>query len=170
MLSIEISGNKRDYYDIDDPFFIDLFPKIKAHTITAMVGAEPTWALYKSIEYIVNNKIPGDIVECGVWNGGSMLLAAMALIYAIIVGNMAGEYTSRSGPVSLWLAGAAFAPHSTASVIRLRSEGTLDAQVGPVTASATSRSPGRHSGFKPAATPVTMASDGASCVVNSRRI
>src|SRR5665647_2205676 len=81
MLSIELDGRTIEYTDIDDPFFIDLFPKFKNHTITAMGGAEPTWALYKSVEYIVKNKIPGDIVECGVWNGGSMLLAAMALIH-----------------------------------------------------------------------------------------
>lgn len=37
-------------------------------------------------------------------------LAALALIYAVIVGNMAGEFTSRAGPVSLWLAGASFVP------------------------------------------------------------
>lgn len=40
---------------------------------------EAAWALYRSIEYIVRNRIPGDIVECGVWSGGSMLLAALAL-------------------------------------------------------------------------------------------
>ena len=81
MLSIELDGRKIDYPDIDDPFFIDLFPKIKDHTITAMLGAEAPWALYKSVEHVVRNNIPGDIVECGVWNGGSMLLAAMALIH-----------------------------------------------------------------------------------------
>jgi hypothetical protein len=35
--------------------------------------------LYQAIEYVVRNHIPGDIVECGVWSGGSMLLAALAL-------------------------------------------------------------------------------------------
>jgi O-methyltransferase len=81
MLSIELDGRTIEYNDIDDPFFIELFPKLKTHTLTAMGGPEPTWALYKSVEYIVKNKIPGDIVECGVWNGGSMLLVALALIH-----------------------------------------------------------------------------------------
>ena len=81
MLKVEVDGVTKSYHDIDDPFFIETFPKIKDHTITAMGGAEPTWALYKSIQYIVKNDIPGDIVECGVWNGGSILLAAMALIH-----------------------------------------------------------------------------------------
>ena len=81
MLSIERDGQTKNYGDIDDPFFIALFPKIEKHTLTTMVGPESTWALYKSVEYIVKNNIPGDIVECGVWNGGSMLLVAMALIH-----------------------------------------------------------------------------------------
>jgi hypothetical protein len=79
-LNIEAEGKALTYNDIDDPFFIELFPKIKDYTITAMIGAEGPWALYKSIEYIVKNNIPGDIVECGVWRGGSMILAAMTLI------------------------------------------------------------------------------------------
>ncbi|WP_171033937.1 hypothetical protein [Lichenicoccus roseus] len=53
MLKVEVDGVTKSYHDIDDPFFIETFPKIKDHTITAMGGAEPTWALYKSIEYIV---------------------------------------------------------------------------------------------------------------------
>ena len=61
MLKVEVDGVTKSYHDIDDPFFIETFPKIKDHTITAMGGAEPTWALYKSIEYIVKNDIPGDI-------------------------------------------------------------------------------------------------------------
>ena len=39
----------------------------------------PLWVLYKTIEHIVRHEVPGDIAECGVWNGGSMLLAALAL-------------------------------------------------------------------------------------------
>jgi O-methyltransferase len=67
--------------DITDPFFADLLVKIKPHTLTLSSGPEAAWALYQSIEYIVRNRIPGDIVECGVWSGGSMLLAAHALLH-----------------------------------------------------------------------------------------
>lgn len=34
-----------------------------------MTGPERMWSLLRSIEYIVNNNIDGDIVECGVWKG-----------------------------------------------------------------------------------------------------
>lgn len=77
----EKDGRVVDYYDIDDPFFIEAFAKIEPHSITASLGPVPPWALYKAIEYVVKNNVPGDIVECGVWNGGSMLLAALALIH-----------------------------------------------------------------------------------------
>jgi len=81
MLRAKFGEETKCYHDIDDEFFIALFPLLQRHSITAMEGAEPPWALYKSVEYIVKNNIPGDVVECGVWNGGSMLLAAMALIH-----------------------------------------------------------------------------------------
>ena len=81
MLSTEVNGSVVSFNDIDDPFFIDVFPRIKPHTITSGQGPAPLWALFKSLEYIVRNNIPGDIAECGVWNGGSMLFAAMALIH-----------------------------------------------------------------------------------------
>ncbi len=34
-----------------------------------MTSKERMYALYKSVEYIVNAKISGDFVECGVWKG-----------------------------------------------------------------------------------------------------
>lgn len=33
-----------------------------------------------AVRYISRNRIPGDIVECGVWRGGSMMAAALALL------------------------------------------------------------------------------------------
>lgn len=81
MLNTEVNGSAVTFNDIDDPFFINIFPLVKRHTITSSNGPVPLWMLFKSIEYIVKNKIPGDLAECGVWNGGSMLLAAMSLIH-----------------------------------------------------------------------------------------
>ena len=37
------------------------------------------FALYKSVQYIQEAGIEGDIVECGVWRGGSMMVVAEAL-------------------------------------------------------------------------------------------
>jgi O-methyltransferase len=79
MLKLRLGEQSREYFDISDPFFARLIEAINPHTLTLKAGADAPWALYQAIEYIVRYNIPGDIVECGVWAGGSMLLAAHAL-------------------------------------------------------------------------------------------
>jgi O-methyltransferase len=37
-------------------------------------------SLVESVKFIVKNKIEGDIVECGVWRGGSMMIIASTLL------------------------------------------------------------------------------------------
>jgi hypothetical protein len=39
----------------------------------SMTSLERISSLYDSLEYIKNNKIEGDFVECGVWRGGNIL-------------------------------------------------------------------------------------------------
>ncbi|MGH9856507.1 MAG: TylF/MycF/NovP-related O-methyltransferase [Acidobacteriota bacterium] len=43
-------------------------------------SAERVHALIQAVEYIVQNKVPGDFVECGVWRGGSMMAMAETLL------------------------------------------------------------------------------------------
>jgi len=81
MLVLDTAKGELEYPDISDAFFVELAGKVRPHTRTFGAGVEAPWALYQSIEYIVRNNIPGDIVECGVWSGGSMLLAAHALLH-----------------------------------------------------------------------------------------
>ena len=45
-----------------------------------MTSIERIDALRASVEYIHANSIPGDIVECGVWRGGSMMAVALTLL------------------------------------------------------------------------------------------
>jgi O-methyltransferase len=45
-----------------------------------MTGNDKLFALIQAVRYIVRHEIPGDIVECGVWRGGSMQAAARTLI------------------------------------------------------------------------------------------
>lgn len=45
-----------------------------------MTSEERLVTLSRSIEYLIENNIEGDIVECGVWRGGSMMLVAKKLV------------------------------------------------------------------------------------------
>jgi O-methyltransferase len=65
----------------DDRAYVEIIGKVAAYTMTLNEGLETTYALFQAIKYIVQNKIPGDMVECGVWRGGSMMLIAYALAY-----------------------------------------------------------------------------------------
>ncbi|MBS1735998.1 MAG: class I SAM-dependent methyltransferase [Bacteroidetes bacterium] len=54
-----------------------MISEVKEYTMTS---DERLVALSRAIEYIIKNNLEGDIVECGVWRGGSMMLAAKRLI------------------------------------------------------------------------------------------
>lgn len=64
--------NLRDFNDND----LKLINSVKNFTLTS---PERMLALIESVKYVIKNKIPGDIVECGVWKGGSMMLVAKTL-------------------------------------------------------------------------------------------
>src|SRR5674476_118551 len=50
---------------------------VKNYTMTS---PERMVSLLRAVDYIVNADIKGDIVECGVWYGGSMMLVASKLL------------------------------------------------------------------------------------------
>ena len=63
--------------DIDqDKTFIDIFEKSRAYTMTSK---EIMFSTYQAARYVAQRGIKGDIVECGVWRGGSSLLAALTM-------------------------------------------------------------------------------------------
>lgn len=45
-----------------------------------MTSAQRVVALCEAVEYVCRTEIVGDIVECGVWKGGSMMAVAKTLI------------------------------------------------------------------------------------------
>lgn len=45
-----------------------------------LTGPERLAALIGAVKHVVQHKIPGDIVECGVWRGGSMVVIARTLL------------------------------------------------------------------------------------------
>ena len=54
-----------------------LWDRVKSRTMTSIERID---ALRASVEYIHANSISGDIVECGVWRGGSMMAVALTLL------------------------------------------------------------------------------------------
>lgn len=56
---------------------IKIINSVQPYTMTS---AERIFSLIESVRYVINNKIPGDIVECGVWRGGSMMAIAKTLL------------------------------------------------------------------------------------------
>jgi len=68
----------KKYPEMNDPEFFRIARLVGKHTISDVMAQ---WAFYKAIAYVVQNNIPGDIIECGVWNGGQILLAAHALLH-----------------------------------------------------------------------------------------
>lgn len=54
-----------------------LIARVEPFTMTSL---ERRASLLGAVDHIVKHRIPGDIVECGVWRGGSMMLVALALI------------------------------------------------------------------------------------------
>jgi hypothetical protein len=54
-----------------------IFQQVRPYTMTSF---QRVGALCQSMAYIESNKVAGAVVECGVWKGGSMMAAALALL------------------------------------------------------------------------------------------
>jgi len=59
-----------------ESFHKEIIEKVRPFTMTS---AERLYALIESVKYVVKHDIPGSIVECGVWKGGSMMAVAETL-------------------------------------------------------------------------------------------
>lgn len=59
-----------------EPLHSAVYSKVKPYTMTS---AERIFGLVEAVKYITTNDIQGDIVECGVWKGGSMMCIAEVL-------------------------------------------------------------------------------------------
>jgi O-methyltransferase len=60
-----------------EPQFLEIYSLCSDFTMTSI---ERMYALYKAVEHLSLSKIPGEIVECGVWKGGSCMLVAHTLL------------------------------------------------------------------------------------------
>jgi O-methyltransferase len=60
-----------------EPEFLRHYESCRPYTMTSLARM---YGLYTAVRYAVEEQVPGDIVECGVWRGGSSMLAALTLL------------------------------------------------------------------------------------------
>jgi O-methyltransferase len=60
-----------------DPARVETIERVRPFTVTS---PENVASLCAAVEYLVAHEVPGGIVECGVWKGGSMMAAALTLL------------------------------------------------------------------------------------------
>jgi len=74
---LNLSAEKADHADITDDGFWSIVPKV--HDFTEL-PVSILYNLYSAIRYIISAGIQGDIVECGVHMGGSVMAAEHVLL------------------------------------------------------------------------------------------
>lgn len=70
------TSNRDQYPDIEDW----AWEIIQVASPLTMTSPERVYALLGAVGYIVANDVPGAVLECGVWKGGSMIAAATRLL------------------------------------------------------------------------------------------
>ncbi len=71
--------HKNTIGDVPSDMEPDKVEIIRAVAPYTMTSAERVYSLIGAVDYVIERGIEGDIVECGVWRGGSMLSVAMRL-------------------------------------------------------------------------------------------
>lgn len=62
---------------LDDPVFERIWEQVTPYTMTSV---ERGYALYTAVKFIIEKNVKGNIVESGVWRGGSSMLIALTLL------------------------------------------------------------------------------------------
>jgi hypothetical protein len=68
------------YIEFPSDFAYDHIDIIRLVQPFTMTGPESLYSLIQGAKHIIQNNVPGDIVECGVWRGGSMMAVAHTLL------------------------------------------------------------------------------------------
>ena len=63
--------------DVVEEQFAQMYEKCRPYSMTT---AQEMYNLYNATQYVIQNHIPGDFVECGVWRGGSAMITALTLL------------------------------------------------------------------------------------------
>lgn len=65
------------YPDIEEPEFRAALELCRPASMTSV---ERLYGLFSAVRYVVASSIPGAVVECGVWKGGSVMMIASTLL------------------------------------------------------------------------------------------
>lgn len=79
-VNLGLKSESKDHFTLPKdlaPHVRDIYNTVQPYTMTS---PERVNALVRSVEYLERSQIPGDIVECGVWRGGSMMAVAKTLL------------------------------------------------------------------------------------------
>ncbi len=80
-MEIIFNAKKYELPDVDDKRFERILQSCAPNCMAVQFGGfDVLYSTYNNIKYIVENDIAGDIVECGVWKGGLMQLAALTML------------------------------------------------------------------------------------------
>jgi O-methyltransferase len=69
-------AHRRHFLKVTGHDFTKALKKVRPYT---MLSRERLYDIYNSIDYIIKNRIPGEIVEIGCWGGGALGLCHYAL-------------------------------------------------------------------------------------------
>lgn len=77
--SFALASKHAGMYDLADLAIADkkIVERVSPFTMTSL---ERCASLLGAIDHIHRHRIAGDIVECGVWRGGSMMACALSLL------------------------------------------------------------------------------------------
>ena len=85
-LGYNFSLRKMPQYDIErralhvphdmESEFVTLYERANAYTLTSV---ECMYTLYQTVKFLHANQVPGAMVECGIWRGGSSMMIALTL-------------------------------------------------------------------------------------------
>lgn len=59
-----------------EPKFLELYSRCAPFSMTSI---ERMYGLHRAIAHVIGRNVPGDFVECGVWQGGSAMMMASSL-------------------------------------------------------------------------------------------
>jgi hypothetical protein len=74
---VDEMASLRDAYPDCDDASLETLRAVRPYTMTS---PERVFALIEAVRYLTRRRVPGAIVECGVWRGGSMMAAARTLL------------------------------------------------------------------------------------------